>query len=297
MNQDLSIHKSFVKVGSVKDYIQLTKPMLTSLVIISSVVVYIWALPGLANFINVVLLALGGFMVAGSANALNQIIEREHDKKMNRTKDRPLAAERLSPMPAFIFAAFLALAGLSILWFVFNPITSLLALFSLVSYAAVYTPLKRITNLAVFVGALPGAIPPLLGYLAATGVFSSAAWFLFCVQFLWQFPHFWAIAWKLDEDYKRAGFNLLPSGYKDKKSAFQILLYSFSLVPISFMPLWLNIGGNILVITLFLMGLMMFVLSINHYKQLASKTALRVMFASFIYLPVVLTGLLLDKFL
>ena len=296
MNQDLSIHKSFVKVGSVKDYIQLTKPMLTSLVIMSSVVVYIWALPVAANFFSVVLLGLGGFMVAGSANALNQIIEREHDKNMNRTKERPVAAERLSPIPAFIFASILAFVGLALLWFVFNPITSLLALFSLVSYAAVYTPLKRVTNLAVFVGAIPGAIPPLLGYLAATGTLSSAAWFLFCVQFLWQFPHFWAIAWKLDEDYKRAGFNLLPSGYKDKKSAFQILLYSFSLIPISFMPIWLSIGGNILVISLLLMGIMMFVLAVSHYKQLASKTALRVMFASFIYLPVVLAGLLLDKF-
>lgn len=297
MNQELSIDKSFEKAGSVKDYIQLTKPMLTSLVIMSSVVVYIWALPGVISFVYVVLLGVGGFMVAGSANALNQIIEREYDKNMNRTKDRPLAAERLSPLPAFIFAAFLALAGLAILWFVFNPITSLLALFSLVSYAAIYTPLKRITNLAVFVGAIPGAVPPVLGYIAATGTFTSAAGFLFCVQFLWQFPHFWAIAWKLDEDYKRAGFNLLPSGYKDKKSAFQILLYSFSLIPISFMPLWLNIGGNILVISLLLMGIMMFVLSVIHYKQLASKTALRVMFASFIYLPVILAGLLLDKFL
>ncbi|NNC84754.1 MAG: protoheme IX farnesyltransferase [Bacteroidia bacterium] len=297
MNQEYSLINSIVKVGSVRDYIQLTKPRLTLLVIMSSVVVYIWALTDAANFVNVFLLGLGGFMVAGSANALNQIIEREHDKNMHRTKERPLAADRLSPMPAFIFAAILAIIGGAILWFVFNPLTALLALFSLVMYAVIYTPLKRISNLAVFVGAIPGAVPPLLGYLAATGTFTTAAWFLFCVQFLWQFPHFWAIAWKLDEDYKRAGFNLLPSGYKDKKSAFQILLYSFSLIPISFMPLWLNFGGNILVVSLLLMGIMMFVLSVAHYKQLASKTALRVMFASFIYLPVVLAGLLLDKFL
>jgi heme o synthase len=183
-----------------------------------------------------------------------------------------------------------------ILWHFMNPLSGILGIIALVLYAAIYTPMKRVSPFAVFVGAFPGAIPPLLGYVAATNSLDINAWILFGIQFIWQFPHFWAIAWVIDEDYRKAGFRMLPSeGGKDKSSAFQIFAYSFCLIPIGLMPLLFKMSGVVSAIVIFISGIYFAITAYRLYKNCASETASRLMFASFIYLPVVQILLLIDK--
>ena len=241
-------------------------------------------------------LILGGFLVVASSNGINQIIEKDFDKLMTRTANRPIAQDRMSILEAGVFCAVTGIVGVSILGLYLNTYAALLGFGSLMSYAFIYTPLKRVSSLAVLVGAFPGAIPPLLGWVAASGNFSIVAIVLFLIQFFWQFPHFWAIAWILDDDYKKAGYRLLPTiGGRDKASALQIIVYSAILIPLGLLPYFMGLSGLISLIIITIGSIALTVLAIKLYKTLSIADAKRLMFASIIYNPLVLISLLIDK--
>ena len=236
------------------DYVLLTKFKLASLVVFSAAMGFLTA-PGATDWFRLLMLVIGGFLVTASSNGINQVIERDLDKLMNRTSGRPLPDNRLNVQEAMLICVLCGITGIFILTFALNTASGLLGLFALLSYTLAYTPLKRVTPFSVFVGAIPGAIPPLLGWVAATGHFGIEAWVLFSIQFIWQFPHFWAIAWVLDEDYKRAGFIMLPTGKRDKGSAMQTFVYAISLIPIGFMPYLFGVSGIISAVVIALMSI------------------------------------------
>jgi protoheme IX farnesyltransferase len=241
------------------------------------------------------MLVLGGFLVTGSANGYNQVIERELDKLMTRTMTRPLPDQRMSVAEALLVCTILGVAGVFILTYFMNLTSGILGLLAILLYTLVYTPLKRKTPFAVFVGAIPGAIPPMLGWVAATGNLGLEAWMLFTIQFLWQFPHFWAIAWVMDEDYKKAGFNLLPTGERDKGSALQALIYTLSLIPVGIMPFVFHLSGWMSMVVVLMVTLFFLQRALQLYRKCDIESARKLMYGSFIYLPVVLIALLLDK--
>ena len=287
--------KSYVAQAA-KDFGLLVKFKLTLLVLFSALMSYAIVAEGNVTFFNMLMLALGGFLVTGSANALNQIIEREHDKIMTRTADRPIAAGRMSVSTALLYAGVMALAGIAILS-TFNMLTGLLGAVSLISYAFVYTPLKRSTPLAVAVGAVPGALPLIIGATAYEGYISPMGSMLFALQFLWQFPHFWAVAWLADEDYRRAGFYLLPTGRgaKDSTTGYMSLWFCIFMVANAAMGL---VGGYFSVgAFLILSGLNLYwaFRCYQLYKNCSRESARKQMFVSFWLLPVSLIVLYLDK--
>lgn len=291
--KDLSFNTSLS--SKMADYAAFFKLRLASLVVFSAILGYLIAVDTIV-WIDFMWLCVGGFLVTGSSNGYNQIIERDLDKLMDRTKVRPLVTGRMTKNEALIVAGVAGGLGILILWFLLNPLSGILALISLVLYVAVYTPLKQKTPWAVFVGAFPGAIPPMLGWVAATGHFGLEPGLLFALQFMWQFPHFWAIAWKASDDYAKAGFYLLPSkGGKDFTSAFLILLYSLFLLLVSLLPVLFGFTGNIALIFIIIAGGIMIYPSIQLFKNKSDKAATKVMFASFIYVPVVLLAWYIDK--
>jgi protoheme IX farnesyltransferase len=244
-------------------------------------------------------LILGGTLLTGASNGFNEVIERELDALMERTKTRPLPTGRMSVAEAVIVATLTAAAGIGILGMLINPMSGILGLIALLSYVLAYTPLKRVTPFAVFVGAIPGAIPPMLGCVAATegfGEVTHLAWLMFAVQFIWQFPHFWAIAWRVHDDYLRAGFKMLPStGGRDRASAFQIVIYTLGLIPISLLPTFFGFVGNIAAVVAVVAGGIFAKQAIDLYRSLSAEDAKRLMFGSFFYLPVVQLAYLFDK--
>ena len=252
--------------------------------------------PGI-DWVKFILLIVGGFLVTGSSNGFNQIVEKDLDKLMTRTATRPLPQGRMTMNEAYTLAFVMGITGVLILWIFMNPLSGILGFFALVFYAMLYTPLKQKTPFAVFVGAFPGAIPPLLGCVAATdgfGNISIYAWLLFSIQFMWQFPHFWAIAWVLDDDYKKAGFNMLPSaGGRNKATAFQVLTYTLFLLPISLSPIYFKMSGNISGIIITACGIYFAYQAYTLYKDCSIKSAQKLMFGSFIYLPVVQLAIML----
>ena len=278
-----------------KDYAQFVKLRLASIVVFSAFAGYMLA-PGQADWHKLSILIISGFLVTCASNGFNQIIERGLDALMDRTAKRPLPDNRMSLIEAYTFATILGVAGLVLLFVFINPLSCFLGLLALLSYTLAYTPLKRITPFAVLVGAFPGAIPPLLGWAAATNSIGIGGLILFAIQFMWQFPHFWAIAWVLDDDYKKAGFKLLPSpGGRDKASAFQVLVYSIGLLPISLLPIVFKMSGTIAAVAIIITGVWFLVLSIKLYRSLELKDSRKLMLASFVYLPVVQIALILDK--
>lgn len=289
-----------VAVGRVKDYAQLLKPNLSIMVVFSSVVGYLLA-PGITfEWKEVVLLFSGGLLVTGGANTINQILERHSDKLMKRTMLRPLPDERMHQAEAWVFAAMTGIGGALLLGLYFNPLAGILSFISLLLYAFAYTPMKKRHPIAVLIGAIPGALPPLIGWVAATNTLSGAeglgGWVLFLIQFFWQFPHFWAIAWVGFEDYMKAGIRMLPS--KEGKTRFtglQCMFYSLVLIPMAIVPRMIGLTGNVGMYVCMACGGMYFVASLLFYRDNDFKSAKRVMFASFIYLPVVLIALLMDK--
>jgi heme o synthase len=281
----------------VKDYAMLAKLRLSFLVVFSAVIGYIFGVTGFYNIANLFWLALGGVLVTGASNTINQIIERDIDRLMLRTQNRPLPAERMNTLEAILAAGVMGIGGILVLTYFFNPVAGVLAAISLLSYAFIYTPLKRVSSVAVFVGAIPGALPPMIGYVCATGHIDFVAILLFSMQFLWQFPHFWAIAWVQYEDYKKAGIMLLPSASgKTRMSAIQNVIYCSVLLVVSMLPYFLNMIG--LVANLFIagVGVMFLWMAINHYRKCEDATAKVLMFGSFIYLPVMQLALVLGKF-
>tara|TARA_R110002072_G_scaffold99289_2_gene218455 strand:+ start:873 stop:1766 length:894 start_codon:yes stop_codon:yes gene_type:complete len=276
-------------------YAAFFKLRLASLVVFSASLGYLIAADTI-NWTSLVYLTFGGFLVTGASNGFNQIIEVELDRLMDRTKNRPLVTGKMNKFEAVFIASISGFLGILILWNFLNPLAGLLGVLALFLYVAVYTPLKQITPWAVFVGAFPGAIPPMLGWVASEGHFGLVPGLLFAVQFIWQFPHFWAIAWKVDADYAKAGFRLLPSkGGKDITSAFLILLYSFFLLLVSLLPVFFGFAGRGALLFFILAGVIMIYPSIQLFNKKTDKAATKVMFASFIYVPIFLLAWYIDK--
>lgn len=267
---------------------QLLKLKLSLLVAFSGVFGFALAAKGSLVWIDLLWIGLGGLMVTGASNALNQIFEKDLDARMKRTEDRPLPQGRLNTWEAMIFALALAVGGIAILGYFFNLPAALLGIIALLSYAFVYTPAKRISSFCVFIGAIPGALPPLIGWVAFTGRIDTAGLLLFAFQFFWQFPHFWAIAWQLKDDYEKAGFKMLPTASgRSRPTARLILIYTFSLVVLAWFP-W-NLGMISLwgAIALAVSGLLFLTPAIWLYSALSMKAARSLMLASFLYLPLI----------
>ncbi|MFT3937175.1 MAG: heme o synthase [Chitinophagaceae bacterium] len=288
---------SFTLASKLRDYMMLVKFSLTFMVVFSAVISYLLA-PKIVDFNAkmILLLFAGGFLVTGSANAINQVVERETDALMKRTAKRPLASGRMSATEGWAFAVITGLLGVFILWYFFNPLSAGLAAFSLFLYAFIYTPLKKVNSISVLVGAVPGALPCLIGWAAGDDALTAGGWALFAIQFFWQFPHFWAIAWIAHKDYSGAGFKLLPSvDGPTKYSAIQSIIYSLLLIPVGVLPHVFEMSGLVSFVIVFIANLYMVWQCVRLYKEMELKAARRVMFSSYIYLPVVLLALLADK--
>ncbi len=285
-----------VIISKLKDYGQLTKFRLSLLVVFSSAIGFLIAADGHWQLPQLILFLAGGFLVTGASNALNQVIEKDFDRLMNRTMKRPLPDERMSVMEALLTAGIFAVGGLLIFLLYFNELAAILSALALLSYAFIYTPLKRFSSVAVFVGAIPGALPLLIGVVSATGTFTVIGIALFAIQFIWQFPHFWAIAWVSNDDYVRAGYHLLPSKEgRTKFSALQNVLYILALIPVSLVPAWLGLTGWISAIIVLLCGVVFLYQSFLLYKECSVSAARKLMFGSFFYLPIVQLALYFDR--
>ena len=278
------------------DYGMLFKFKLNMLVIFSAAMAYLIAVGGAVNWMVFTLLCVGGFLITGASNTLNQVLERETDQLMKRTASRPLATGRMSVSEAVMIAGFTSLIGITMLAAI-NPWTAFLGTVSFILYAFVYTPMKRVSPIAVFIGAIPGALPTMIGCVAGEGTITALAIGLFAIQFMWQFPHFWAIAWVGHEDYSNAGFKLLPSkgGGKDSNTGFQSFIFALMLIVVSWMPYLLGATGIISAVILTIIGLAYAWCSWELYRKCTKEAALRLMFSSFIYLPIALIVLVLDK--
>jgi len=299
-NTTIASSASFVLASKVKDYFQLIKFTLSFMVVFSTVVSFLIAPNELYyernKLLSVLLLFVGGMLVTGSANAINQIAEKDTDAIMKRTSKRPVASGRMSVNEATIFAVIAGAAGVFILWYWFNYQAALTGLFSLFLYGFIYTPLKKVNSIAVLVGAIPGAIPCLIGWVAATGSFSAGGWILFGIQFLWQFPHFWAIAWIAHHDYSAAGFKLLPGDKGPTKfTALQTVIYSALMIPFGLLPYYMDIAGATSAWILTGCNLWMVFVSIRLFLKMDAKSARGVMFSSYFYLMVVLLALFADR--
>jgi len=299
-NQNLSLSylSQFLR-GKIADYKVLVKFGLNMTVVFSAAFGYMMALGTHFEWMNLLWLSLGGFLVTSSANAINQIIEKDYDKLMKRTVDRPLAAGRMDLPEAVLIAGLTGILGLVILAYYFNPLTALLGAISLIAYAFVYTPLKRVSPIAVFAGAIPGALPVLIGYVAALGSagFNIIAYVLFTIQFLWQFPHFWAIGWLGYDDYKGAGFKLLGTKIdaRNSKTAIEIAFYIVALIAVSLVPSIIGITGWATVVAVLALGGYFFYTATKLIIRCDNPSALKVMFASLFYLPIVQIIMVLDK--
>jgi len=287
---------SFALASKVKDYFQLTKFTLSFTVVFSCVVCYLLAPNIQFDSLSVLLLFVAGMLITGSANAINQAVEKDTDALMKRTASRPVASGRMQPGEAWLFAIVTGITGVMLMWYYFNLLSALLGLFSLIIYAFVYTPLKKINSISVLVGAFPGALPCLVGWVAATGKFGAGGWVLFGIQFLWQFPHFWAIAWVAHKDYEKAGFRLLPGREGPTKfTALQSIIYSMLMIPVGMLPFYFQISGVVSLLVLLACNLAMVYLSVVLFIQMNAKAARKVMFGSYFYLLVVYLSLLFDK--
>ncbi len=282
-----------------KIFFSLTKVRLALSVVFSTLAGYILAADKIL-VLDMLLLLVGGYCMVGASNSFNQIIEKDKDALMNRTKNRPLPTKKITSSNAFWISVFLTIAGIGILYTI-NYKTAFFAGLSVFIYTCIYTPLKSITPLSVFVGAIPGAIPFMLGWVAATNKFGIEPGTLFMIQFFWQFPHFWALGWMLDDDYKKAGFNMLPTGQRDKKTAIQIILYVLWMIIISVFPysgltgsLTLSFYGVIIVLCV---GIIMLFFAINLYNRMDINSAKNLFLYTIFYLTSIQLVYIIDKFL
>ena len=283
------------------DFKEITKAGLAISVVFSSIVGYLLGFSSEHpfSFLTMFLLAIGGYCMVGASNIFNQVIEKDLDAKMDRTKNRPIPSGRISVNNALILGFVLTLIGLGVLYFI-NPKTAMFGAISIFMYVSLYTPLKTLTPLAVFVGAFPGAIPFMLGWVAASGSFGIEAGTLFLIQFFWQFPHFWAIGWFLFDDYKKAGFFMLPTGKRDRKTAIQIILYTIWLLIASLLPVFGFTGALqlsiIAAIVVFLLGCWMLFYALQLYKNKDVKSAKKLMLVSVTYITLLQIIYVIDKF-
>ena len=287
-------------IGSVaiklKAYYELLKPRLSFLVAFSAAFGFLLGAEGTPDLFLLLMLSVGSFLISGAAVIINQVIERNLDILMTRTSGRPIPTSKISHLEATIYCVVVFAFGICLVAYCTNMYAALLATSSLIIYAFVYTPLKKVGPVAVFVGAIPGALPPLIGWVAATGTLTYEAWIIFGIQFIWQFPHFWAIAWVSDDDYKKAGFKLLPGGgKKDLNTAINIMVYTLFLLPLGLLPTYFGLTGLNSGIIATCCGALFLAQTFQLMKDNSHKSALRIMFSSFIYLPIVQISYLLDK--
>jgi len=278
------------------DYAQLVKVRLSFLVVFSAAMSYLWASNRQTDALVIWLLSVGGFFITASSNILNQIIERESDRLMKRTMNRPLAAGRMSIGEAITLASFLGITGIFLL-FQINLLAAVLGAIAMLIYAALYTPLKRVTALTIIPGAVAGSLPVVIGWVASTGAIEREAVILFLVQFAWQFPHTWSIAWLLNDEYNKAGLKMLPTSEKNNTSALLIMISTFLIIPSALLFYMYESAGFHVMWILVLAGLGMAALAYRHYRVQTDKTAVKLMLSCFAYLPLVLIILVVEKFL
>lgn len=286
-----------------KDYLELTKPRITWLILMSTGIGYFFGLPagafrwmGWPSWSALLITLVGTALIASGTAALNQWYERDSDLKMRRTQDRPLPGGRLGARQALIFGWVLAIAGFAILALAVNLLSGFLGLFTLVSYLFIYTPLKQRSSLSTVVGALPGAMPPMIGYAAASGELTAQAWALFAILFVWQFPHFLAIAWMYRDDYSRAGIRMLPVVEPDGRSTSrQIVGYASTLIPVSLFPTMLGMTGKIYVVGALILGGWFLYVGVRVAFDRTALRARKVLLASVIYLPLIYGLMVLDR--
>ncbi len=297
-----TLNHTISKPSLFSSFVAITKARLAISVVFSTLAGYLLGVSNWTNqnWITLLLLLLGGYCMVGASNVFNQIIEKDLDALMDRTKNRPLPAGTITKQNAFILGVVLTVLGLAILYYV-NAKTAMFGAISIFLYVSLYTPLKTVTPLSVFVGAFPGAIPYMLGWVAATGHFGIEAGTLFIIQFFWQFPHFWAIGWFLYDDYKKAGFFMLPTGKRDKKTALQTILYTIWMIIASVIPAFGFTGKLFLTkfsaVLVLLLGLWMLFYAIKLYKEMDAKAARKLMIVSVSYISLLQIIFILDKFL
>jgi heme o synthase len=300
-NTTIAGSKSFALASKVKDYFQLIKFTLSFMVVFSTVVCFLIAPYEKLNFVYhplilVLLLFVAGLCITGSANTINQVLEKDTDALMARTAKRPIASGRMSVKEGYIFAFITGVVGIGLMWYFFNPNSALVGLASLIIYGFIYTPLKKVNSIAVLVGAIPGALPCLIGWVAATDNFEVGGWVLFGIQFLWQFPHFWAIAWLAHEDYTKAGFKLLPSDKGPTKfTALQTIMYSAMMIPIGVLPYFYHLTGQMSMWIVLGCNVWMVYTSVLLFLKMDKPAARKVMFSSYFYLMIVFLALWADK--
>lgn len=282
--------------GKVRDYIQLGKLRLSLTVVFSAGMAYLIAGPEPTPWPDFIAFLCGGLLITLAANAFNQIIEVNTDSLMKRTAPRPLPGGRMEAKEAFGFAVGCALLGSTLLAVFGNLPSAFIGIVSLILYSFIYTPLKKYGTVAVWAGAVPGALPAIIGWSAATGDIGLGAWALFGLQYLWQLPHFWAINWLAYDDYTKAGFSLLPgTGLRDRLTALRICLYTLPILPLSFLPFYAGICGGTTTLFLLFFSILYFLQTVYLLIKLSRKSALLLMFGSFLYLPAILIAIFIDK--
>ncbi|MCR9286680.1 MAG: heme o synthase [Bacteroidetes bacterium] len=290
--KSISSNKGSIVLQKVNDYLELVKIRLSLTVVFSAILAFLIACTGDINWFDVGILAFGGLLITGSANALNQVLEKEYDLLMKRTQNRPVATGRMSVSEAVMAAGLMGLTGIIFLAS-FNPWTALFGMMALLSYAFLYTPMKRVSTAAIAIGAFPGALPVLIGCVAFQGELTTLALGLFALQFLWQFPHFAAIGWLGYEDYKKAGYQFVSG--QDKRVGLQSMIYALFLIPVGLIPYYSGLTGigSSMVVTILAIVYAWF--GLNLYRKNTRKSALQLMFSSFFYLPLTLIILFFDK--
>ncbi len=297
-DKSLSIKTLEIIQEKIRDYTQLIKLRLTLLVVFSSLMGFLLAsnLGVGIDWGSFWLLLVSSFLIVGSSNAINQTIEKDSDRLMSRTANRPLAEGRMDVKEAVLASLIMGLVGVCIMGIFLNQLSALLAFIGLVIYGFAYTPLKKVSPIAVFIGGISGAIPPFSGYIAASGEITSFAIALFTIQFFWQFPHFWAIAWVMNDEYEKAGIKLLPMGSnKDRIGAIQIMMLTLILIPVSLVPVKLGFISLVSGVICLLLSVIFFIQAVKLFYDLKDRSALQLMFGSFLYLPLILGILFIDQ--
>ncbi len=290
-----TIFAFYIMIENIKLFFEITKFRLSLLVALSSVFGFFIS-SSKVDINEVFILLVGGYLISSSSVINNQILEKDLDKMMNRTNKRPIPTGRISVYKSVIMSIFSMIIGLFLISFYLNIYAALLSFISLILYSFVYTPMKKFGPIAVFIGAIPGALPPLIGWIASTGQITLEAIIIFSIQFIWQFPHFWAIAWMYDDDYKKVGFKLLPNnGEKNLKTAVNIMIYTLFLIPLGLLPTIFGITGIISGTVAVFLAIIFLAQTFKLINDYSRESAVKVMFSSFIYLPIVQISYVLDK--
>ena len=290
-----TIFAFYIMIENIKLFFEITKFRLSLLVALSSVFGFFIS-SSKVDINEVFILLVGGYLISSSSVINNQILEKDLDKMMNRTNKRPIPTGRISVYKSVIMSIFSMIIGLFLIYFYLNIYSALLSFISLILYSFVYTPMKKFGPIAVFIGAIPGALPPLIGWVASTGQITLEAIIIFSIQFIWQFPHFWAIAWMYDDDYKKVGFKLLPNnGEKNLKTAVNIMIYTLFLIPLGLLPTIFGITGIISGTVAVFLAIIFLAQTFKLINDYSRESAVKVMFSSFIYLPIVQISYVLDK--